>query len=223
MTGLLRIALLNPNTNSVTTRVMTAIAAECTAGRALIDGRTVPFGPPIITTPAGLAHAAMQVVDTGRSLRHEGFAGIIISGFGDPGLADLRRLLDIPITGIAEAGMAEAAVGGRRFSVVTTTPDLKDAIKATARSYGHGALLASVRITPGVAEVTMADPEGLAKALLCACLAAVAEDGAEAIVIGGGPLALAARAISRDVPVPLIEPVRAGACLSLRRCLQNQL
>jgi len=219
MSGLPRIALLNPNTNSVTTQVMTAIAAECAAGRALIDGRTVPFGPPIITTPAGLAHAAKQVVDTGRSLRHERFAGIIIAGFGDPGLADLRRVLDIPVTGIAEAGMAEAAAGGRRFSIVTTTPDLEQAIRETARTYGHETVLASVRITPGVAEVTMADPEGLAEALLCACVAAISEDGAAAIVIGGGPLALAARAIIRHVPVPLIEPVQAGARLAVRRCL----
>ena len=63
----------------------------------------------------------------------------------------------------------------------------------------------------------MAAPGHLAGALRDQCLRAVAEDGAQAIVIGGGPLALAARAIEHDVGVPLIEPVSAGARLAARR------
>ena len=45
----------------------------------------------------------------------------------------------------------------------------------------------------------MADPVALEQALLRACEAAVREDGAQAIVIGGGPLAVAARAFLKSL------------------------
>ena len=54
------------------------------------------------------------------------------------------------------------------------------------------------------------DTARLDAALLEASLRAVAQDGARAIVIGGGPLAGAANRIASQVPVPLIEPVAAA-------------
>lgn len=216
-----RIALLNPNTNSATTQMMTEIAARALGRAARVEGRTVPFGPPIITTPAGLARAADEVLKTGRTLRHEGFDGILISGFGDPGLDMLREIMEIPVTGIAEASMAQAAGGGRRFSIVTTTPDLTDSIACSAHARGYSSFLVSVRITPGTAEATMADPQGMACALLKECLSAADADRAEAIIIGGGPLAIAAQAIATKVPVPLIEPVSAGARLAFQKIMER--
>jgi len=212
-----RIVLLNPNTDRKVTRMMVEVASETLGTEFELDGRTVPFGSPIVTTPASLADAARHVVRTVKTLKNEAFSAIIISGFGDPGLGELKGMLSIPAVGIAEASMAEAAYGGRRFSIVTTTPHLKSSIEDTAARYGHAALLASVRITPGDAEETMADPLFLQCALLDACRIAHEKDGAEAIVIGGGPLAISARAIAAEVPVPLIEPVEAGARLAVSR------
>ena len=56
----------------------------------------------------------------------------------------------------------------------------------------------------------METPEQLEAALLAACEQAVDLDGAQAIVIGGGPLARAARALARRLPVPVIDPVQAA-------------
>lgn len=71
------------------------------------------LGPMIIADDRALAAAAHQIEIVGRSLARDGVEGILISGFGDPGLCELRDRLDIAVVGIAEAGMAEAARYGR--------------------------------------------------------------------------------------------------------------
>ncbi|WP_417309514.1 aspartate/glutamate racemase family protein [Devosia sp.] len=216
MTPTPRIALLNPNTNAETTRVMARIASDAVED-AFFDARTVPFGPPIITTEAGLHRAGEQVVSSGKILHREGFDGILVAGFGDPGLHCLREIISTPVTGIAEAAFAEATQHGGKYSVVTTTPDLKASIHDTASRYGYGENLVSVRITPGAPEVVMAEPERLAQALHSACLESIRLDRAEIIIIGGGPLALAAETIASELPVSLINPVIAGAKLACAR------
>jgi allantoin racemase len=212
-----RIALINPNANADTTARMTAIACEAAGPGAAFEGFTAKAGPLIVTDEAALEAAALLVIERGVELEAAGFQGVLIAGFGDPGLERLRRRLGIPVTGIAEAGMKEAARGGRRFSIVTTTPDLKAAIVKRAVGLGHGNSLVSVRITGGDAATVMSDPVLLERALLRCSEAAISEDGAEAILIGGGPLATAARAIAPMLAVPLVEPVAAGALLACAR------
>ena len=209
MKPLARIALLNPNTNAATTEAMLAIARNAAGALVSVEGRTAPWGVQLITTETLLASAAAVVAKIGPDIAAEGFDAIVIGGFGDPGLEALRSLVSIPVAGIAESGMADAAAGGRRFSVVTTTPDLADSIRASAARYGHADQLVSVRITDGDTISVMSDARRLERALVATCARAI-EDGAQSIVIGGGPLAAAAVAIATNVPVPVIEPVCAG-------------
>lgn len=208
----MRLTLVNPNTSSETTAAMLALA-EAEAGFAL-RGLTAPFGAPLITDEAALEEAARAVLTLAPALR--GADGVIVAAFGDPGLPALRAVLDCPVTGIAEAGMAEAAVGGRRFAVVTTTPDLTQAIARRAEAEGHR-VFAGTWVTPGDPAKIMARPEALRAALHDACLRALDGTGVKAIVIGGGPLAVAARALRGLLPVPIIEPVPAAVRLALRR------
>src|SRR5687767_3398450 len=114
----MRIVLVNPNTSAATTAAMVAIAKNAAAGRAEVEGVTARDGAPLITEPGALAVAAEAVVALAPALA--GADAVIVAGFGDPGVDALRGLLPCPVTGIAEAGMAEAGAGGRRFAVVTT-------------------------------------------------------------------------------------------------------
>ncbi|MGH6924846.1 MAG: aspartate/glutamate racemase family protein [Propylenella sp.] len=210
----MRIVLVNPNTSVATTAAMVGIAEEEAAGRAEVEGVTARIGVPLITEPGALAVAAEAVVALAPALA--GADAVIVGAFGDPGLDELRGILPCPVTGIAEAGMAEAGAGGRRFAVATTTPDLRDSIAATAARHGHGSF-AGTWTTPGDPAALTADANALVRALEAACRAAIAEGGAEAVVIGGGPLACAARTLAKTLPVPIIEPVPAAVRLSLVR------
>lgn len=208
----MRLTLVNPNTSPKTTAAMLALA-EAEAGFAL-TGLTATFGQPLITDESGLEEAGRAVLALAPDLR--GADGVIVAAFGDPGLAALRAVLDCPVTGIAEAGMAEAAAGGRRFAVVTTTPELTGAIARRAEAEGHAGF-AGTWVTPGDPAAIMARPEALRESLHDACLRALDGTGVEAIVIGGGPLAVAARALRGLLPVPIIEPVPAAVRLAMRR------
>jgi allantoin racemase len=209
--------LINPNTDAAVTQAMRDIAAEAAPAGIDVRALTAPFGATLITDEAALTRAGEAVLAALADAPMQGCAGVIVSAFGDPGLAAARQQLALPVTGIAEAGMAEAACGGRRFAVVTTTPGLAAAITATARAYGHAAGFSGVRLTPGDPAQLMQQPQALLDALERACDEAVRLDGAQAVVIGGGPLAKAARALLGRVAVPLIEPVPAAVRLALAR------
>ena len=94
------------------------------------------------------------------------------------------------------------------------------AIERRAAMLGCGPELVSVRLTEAPLRAVMSDPKRLRSALAKAIARAIEEDGAEAVVIGGGPLAAAARSLAGTTPVPLIEPLPA-AVAAMERLLSD--
>lgn len=217
----MRLLLLNPNTNPATTEAMLALAREAAPAGAVIEGSTAGFGVPLITDAAALAVAADAVAALAANMRLDAFDGVIVAAFGDPGLHRLRALVTVPVTGIAEAGMAEAARLGP-FMVVTTTPALVGAITRTASAYGHGDRFRGVRLTMGEPNEVMANETRLLTRLEAACRDAARDRTIASIVIGGGPLAAAARALRDKLPIALIEPVPAAVRLAAARAEARQ-
>jgi Asp/Glu/hydantoin racemase len=209
--------LINPNTNEAVTQEMVRIARASVPDDILVEGTTVLRGHNLIYDDEKLAVATKAVVELSQTKKLTDYAGIIISAFGDPGIDELRALSPVPISGIAEAGILEAAENGRRFSIVTTTPDLVSAIHKRVARYGFHKNFAGVRLTEGEVLQLMSEPERLTESLARACEAAIADDGAEAIIIGGGPLASHAATLKHLFSVAIIEPVPAGIRLALAR------
>lgn len=198
------IQLINPNTSATTTALMVEMARSALPTGMTVSGVTALDGAPLIVEPAALARAADAVMALQAQLTGD---GIIVAAFGDPGADALRCRLDVPVIGIGEASLRAAASNERRFSIVTTTPRLETPIRARVEQLGLTAQLASLRFTS-------ADPvrlTGDAAALEAAIEALVQQchtcDGAEAVVIGGGPLSRVAHAIAARAPVAIIEPV----------------
>lgn len=202
--------LINPNSSRATTEMMVTIAQAEAGGRAEICGATARRGPSMIVTPDALAASAAEVVALGLEAPAD---GLIVSAFGDPGLDELRYRVAVPVVGICDAAMLEAAAGGRRFGVATTTPDLVAAIDAKGAAFGR--LYTGVRLTSGDPFALVADPEALTEAL-AAATAACFDDGAEAVIIGGGPLGQAAIALEHRLARPVIGPIPAAVRRLLR-------
>lgn len=209
----MRIVLINPNTNAATTAAMVAIAEE--AGGASVEGMTARFGVPLITNSAELAIAAQAVSRLGEALEAAAPDAVIVSAFGDPGLEDLRARLGCPVVGIAEAAMRQAGAEGRAFAVATTTPDLVTSITARAASYGHADLFRGVFLTQGDVHALMNNLRALEDALALACERALDEGGADVVIIGGGPLAKAARAIRDRLGHDIIAPIPAAVRMAI--------
>ncbi|MBP1845510.1 Asp/Glu/hydantoin racemase [Rhizobium petrolearium] len=210
------VLLFNPNTNAETTASMVDIAS--TIGLA-VEGRTAAFGASMIVEPKALAVGAKAVL----TLLDEALAGpepvdgIIVAAFGDPGLAEMRIHPEvvrcgIAVCGIGEASFLEAAAGGRRFAVATTTPALETSIAEAVATTGLSDLFLGSFFTPSDPFSAVADPALLVDLLSDTVVKAV-RAGAEAVIIGGGPLARAAAALSSRHALAIIEPVPAAARL----------
>jgi allantoin racemase len=204
-----RILLINPNTNKATTDMMVQIARSAAPNDIEIVGATAPRGPLMIIEPQALAASAPQVVELGVGLGKDA-SGIIISAFGDPGWADLRRQVSIPVVGIAEAAMLAASDKGRRFGVATTTPLLVASIDARAAELGLAKLYTGTRVTTEDPNKLVADPGRLVEALRDVVATCIERDKAEAVIIGGGPLGNAAIALTPMFSIPVIAPIPAA-------------
>ncbi|WP_329284469.1 aspartate/glutamate racemase family protein [Streptomyces sp. NBC_00691] len=211
--------LINPNTSTATTAMMTALARRALGGAIPVRGVTVTRGPRMLTDPAALDAAAREVVAAGlRATAAGDCAALVVGAFGDPGAAELRAATDVPVVGLGEAALREAASGGTPFGIATTTPLLAEAIAARVAALGLADRYTGLRLTTGAPEHLSAAPESLLDELEHAVRACVERDGARAVVIGGGPLGEAAEELRIRCDVRIVAPIPA-ACRVLARSL----
>lgn len=209
--GARRVLLMNPNANRATTAAMVAIARRHLPR---VTGWTAPAGPDLLTGPDALMAAARRVA---AARVPAGIDGIIVSAFGDPGRAALAAHAGVPVVGIGWAAAMEAARIGR-FAVATHTPDLAPGIDALMRAAAPDADYLGTFLTTGDPARLTADPAGLDAALLRAIRAAH-RAGADAVIVGGGPLGDAADRLLDRAPCRLVAPIPAAARLLL--CLMG--
>ncbi len=201
-----RILLLNPNTTLAYTEMMVRAARAVAPPGTTVDGATVAQGVPLIRNAHDFEAAAAAVAAFAERVP-AGIDGLIVAAFADPGLEVLRDRLAIPAVGIAEASIGET--GDRRFAVATTLPDLDAIIRRRVAACSALKRLVSIRTPAGDGAALMRDPAALTAALAATVHACIA-DGAEAVIIGGGPLADAAAALRERAAVPIIAPIPAA-------------
>lgn len=209
------ITLINPNTSKHTTAMMTGIARGLLPPGVTIDGVTAERGVPMIIDDRQLAASVAGVVEMGLAAASRS-DGIIISAFGDPGIDQLRPLVDIPVVGICEAGMLEASKGGRRFGIATVTPDLVASFSSKAIGLGLGHLYTGTRLTPDDPLELASNAIALEDALAITVQQSFELDGAEAVIIGGGPLGQAAVGLAPRFKIPVIAPISTAVEQLLR-------
>ncbi|MFF8807834.1 aspartate/glutamate racemase family protein [Streptomyces omiyaensis] len=216
------VALINPNTDEATTRMMAAIARRtlCPRDGHEVRGVTVAAGPPMLVDEELLRASVPHVLDAADRLLGGAdgarVAAVVVGAFGDPGVEELRARTSVPVVGIAEAALRAAGAGGRRFGIATTTPGLAAAIDARAARLGWSRQYTGVRLTTGDPRRLAADPAAMTDRLAEAVDLCVRRDRAEAVVIGGGPLGEAAEALRHRFPVPVVGPIPAAAGEVLR-------
>jgi allantoin racemase len=204
-----RILLINPNSSAATTAMMVGIAQAAAAGACEVAGATAQRAPPMIVEPDALAAAAGEVVEI--AVSNDGqYDGFIVAAFGDPGLAEVRERCRTPAVGIAESAFREASAGGRRFGIATTTPALKAAIDQRVALLGLSVQYTGLRITSGEPAELVKDRDRLRGALADAVRHCIGDDGAEAVIIGGGPLGEAARELEPMFSIPIVPPIPAA-------------
>ena len=211
------LVIVNPNTSLATTRLLVSVARDAVRGQDVrVAGETAAEGPAMITTPTALAAAAVHVVAAARraAAAHAPDA-IVVAAFGDPGAAEAAEATGLPVVGIGAAAVRAASAGGRRFAIATTTGRLEPVIRALVADAGGLDRYAGCFLTASPAE-ELDDPNQLFHELHAAVLRARAA-GAEAVIIGGGPLSAAAERLAAEFAgvLPIVEPIRAAVAEAL--------
>ena len=203
------VLLINPNTSAAATAMMVAVARRLLPSSIGLHGIGAARGVEMILDETALAASEVEVLRIGLAAA-AGVDAVIVAAFGDPGVAALRTALRVPVIGIGEAALREAAAGGRRFSIATTTPGLKASIEARVRHLLPDADFTGVRLSIEDPMLLAANPASQSAALHRAVAECVERDGAEAVVIGGGPLTDAAAKLRRHFGPMIVEPVSAA-------------
>lgn len=203
------VLLINPNSSIETTQMMVRMAQDEAPPGITVIGRTAASGPLMIIDEQELGAASLEVERIWR-LESSKCDGVVIAGFGDPGLSRLRALTHQPVIGICEASMLEAAASGGRFGIATVTPRLIPVIDAVADRLGLCHLYTGVRLTVDEPRGLTRDAERLEAQLGVAIDACIHEDGAQTVIIGGGPLSTVAQRLAARSAVPILVPIRAA-------------
>ncbi|MGZ9569084.1 aspartate/glutamate racemase family protein [Alcaligenes nematophilus] len=220
------VLLINPNTSRPTTDMMVALAQACFQSLQRRDiqvrGLTAPEGPGMLTEMEELEQAAAISRHPQVLAQAQDVDGIIVGAFGDPGLQALTERLTVPVIGIGQASMMLAARAGTPFGIATTTPGLKQAILDQVQRYGWSEQFSGLRLTPTAPLDLAQAPDRQDQELADSVAACIEQDGARAVIIGGGPLAQSAQALQSRLAVPVINPIIAACELMAERLPPDQ-
>jgi allantoin racemase len=208
----MRLLVVNPNTTGSMTEKI-GLAARAAASP---DVEIIAVNPD--SGPASIEGYYDEVFSVPGLIAEMGKAGnvdaTIIACFDDTGLEAARCLSVSPVIGIGEAGFHCASLIAERFGVVTTLPRSLAAIRHNLVKYGLASRCTGVRAAD-VAVLELEEPRSRAyDNILSAIRGAVAEDGAEAIVLGCAGMTNLARELSEAAGVPVIDGVGCAVALA---------
>lgn len=205
----MRLLLVNPNISESVTRLIHAEAERSAAPGTQIMTATAEFGVAYIETRAEAVIAAYATLDL-LAREYPGHDAAIIAAFGDPGIGAAREALPIPVVGLTEAALASACLVGSRFSVVTVSRRIRAWYREVITACGLIDRVASLRpLEDPLSDIGNIQADH-GERLLGLCEAAVEEDGADAIILAGAPLAGLARSVAARLPVPVIDGVASA-------------
>jgi allantoin racemase len=205
----MRLLIVNPNTTEAVTKRLVDAASGVASPATTISGLTAPRGFPYISNRAeaqiGGAIALEMLAE-----RHAQVDACIIGAFGDPGLLGARTLFDIPVIGMSEASMLTACMLGRQFAIITFAEALANWYRDCVGSNGLENRCASIRgLRTRFASIAGVQ-EQMEEELIRLANLAVAEDGADVIILAGAPLAGLAQRAARLIQVPVVDPISAA-------------
>jgi allantoin racemase len=206
---MIRIAVINPNTTASMTATIAHAAQMVAAAGTEIVPITSSMGPASIEGYYDEAFALPGLLKEIGQAERNGAAAALIACFDDTGLDAARAMVRMPVIGICEAAMATAAFIAKRFTVVTTMERSRVPIEELAQRYGMAGR-ARIRAA-NIPVLSLENPNSGARERLRKEIArAIAEDNAEAIVLGCAGMADLAHTLSAEFDLPVIDGVGAA-------------
>jgi len=212
--SVLRIAVINPNTSrSMTDTVVAAATAAARLGTVL-TGRTPCDGPATVETNVDEVAGATAVLAEVHAAEAELTPpdGYVIACFGDTGLAAAKERAAGPVVGMTEAAVLTAALVAYRFCIITMPRRTLAMSDRVVRELGLDHRCVVRAVDEPVAAVTECSLH-LLEQFLAEGNRAIADDAAEAIILGCAGLAGLVAPLRAQLGIPVIEGVAAAVGL----------
>lgn len=209
----MRLLVINPNISDDVTALIESEALRSAAPGTELVVRTASHGVEYIETRFESLIAAGAVAEIIAEHTRPGanlVDGVVVAAFGDPGMPALKELANVPVIGITEAALCAAALQGHRFSIIAISDRIKPWYRDCVERFGLLGRLASIRSINETLNSIGSVQQDFKETLLALSRQAVAEDGADVVILAGAPLAGLARELEGEIPVPVVDGISAG-------------
>jgi allantoin racemase len=214
----MKLLVINPNISDDVTALIESEARRSASPDTELVVRTAGHGVEYIETRFEsliAAGAVAEIIAEHTSGPAAGAAadpidGVVVAAFGDPGMPALKELADVPVIGITEAALCAAALQGHRFSIIAISDRIRPWYLDCVERFGLGGRLASIRSINETLNAIGSVQQDFKETLLALSRRAVAEDGADVVILAGAPLAGLARELQGQIPVPVVDGISAG-------------
>lgn len=218
----MKLLVINPNISDDVTALIESEARRSAAANTELVVRTAGSGVEYIETRFESLIAAGAVAEIiaeysagagaadGPAAEHTTVDGIVVAAFGDPGMPALKEFADVPVIGITEAALCAAALQGHRFSIIAISDRIRPWYLDCVERFGLTGRLASIRSINEALSAIGSVQQDFKETLLALSRQAVAEDGADVVILAGAPLAGLARELRGQIPVPVVDGISAG-------------
>lgn len=212
--SVMRLLVVNPNTNRDMTAQIGRIALDCASSGTEVVAVSPRAGPLSIECHADETVAAARTLELLAEPGYRSFDAYVIACFGDPALFAARELLTGPVIGIAEAALHVATLIATRFSIVTSLQRTAVMSEELLQRYGLARHCRRVRaVDLPVAEIS-GDHGASGNAIAAECRRARDEDQIGAVVLGCAGMARLAGELTASLGLPVIDGVAAGVKLA---------
>ena len=208
-----KILVINPNTNPKNTDVIAKAIKPFTPNGVQVDTVSPEKGPVGLESYYHNYLASVNVHERIVQAEKEGYDGVVIACYGDPGIEAAKELVDIPVVGITEASYALARILGTKFLVIVSAETAVPRQIRYIKSLGIPDYQYAVRPIGLTVLGVMSDRLNAKELIANNCDIALKETGAEVIVMGCSGFSGLRKDLEKLLNVPIIDPVVAGVQL----------
>jgi Asp/Glu/hydantoin racemase len=198
----MKILIANPNMSRTMVDLMVAEARQSCRPGTEVEGVAADFGVPYIATRSEMAIAGHALLDS-LARHHQGYDAVIVGAFIQSIVAGAKELMPIPVIGLAEASLRAAQILGRRVSILGVGTPGRGANQDIISELRMDRDVVSVRPLPLSGTALATDQARADQVVIELGLAAVAEDNADVLVLGGAAFAGMAKRIAGQLSRPL--------------------
>lgn len=209
----MRLLLYNPNSNTaLTERLAQAVVPSLQPHDSLVVA-TARQVAPFIGSDQTIAAARGALLNELPPIAQD-IDVVLLGCFGDLGIEHVRRTLGRPLLSLWDACATAAALSGKRFGIVTTSPFWVERLTENVRDRKLSEMITTV--------LPIRDSEGSTEELekmICASIRILSGTGIDEVVLGGALLAALRPQIAQVCLLPIFNllDVAVGLCRTLAR------